>query len=262
MATLSNIFILGREAWIIRNIYMVSGSYKLIVTGIFAALTILGVVVSEFIVAVMFAAKVNVETPLLYLILGQMICCCNKKRAQYLVQILALWNVLLFLQFFIGHGTVILFGLWVSPGTVIPTSMICIFGFFSITHCLAVFFTFGRLNRKRKRSQNSLACVIILGTAETIAFSILSICTLCFGIVIAGIGVMNNYGAQDPRAFPYLSSLFTPFLLTGLCYILKRVGTEWLRSYKANTDLEEAIAEQLQVTADVAKDEVLNYEEI
>lgn len=196
-----------------------------------------------FIMAVFYGRRVNILTPATYQwIVHILICCRHKVMARKAMQVLALWNLSIFLAYTLGHADFVLLAFFAQPARVISASVCYVFAIFCCVHLLAAIFM---LSKPQNLSGHRSPLSAFLSTlVQAVMFTVLFAAALCFGLVICAAGVVA-YESHQGSPFPILSIVTTPILVVFIGWVLRKVAARWLAMHQPQGNYHQAVNEVL-----------------
>ena len=188
--------------------------------------------------AVFYGRRVNIPTPAVYQWIMHILLCCQKVMARKAMQVLALWNMSIFLAYTLGHADFVLLAFFAQPARVISASVGYVFAIFCCVHLLAAIFM---LSKPQNLSGHRSALSAFLSTlVQAVMFTVLFAAALCFGLVICAAGVVA-YESHQGSPFPILSIVTTPILVVFVGWVLRKVAARWLAMHQPQGNCHQAV---------------------
>ena len=221
--------LLTTHAIMIIQLYVTSGTYELYVLGWMILALLVFAVLASFIVAVYFGWQLPISIPSCFIWPMANILCCDQEVTKYymkVVRCLSLWSLILFLIHISARVGITVLALLALPATVLCTLLMYLVTVVCTVECLAIIFVFCKM---KKRGPSRCSCVINI--CQTIAFTFLFATILCFGLPIATIGVLADYGNVWSSFYSIFSILVAYVAPAALVWALRRIGTQWLQMH-------------------------------
>ena len=221
--------LLTTDAIKIIQLYVTSGTHYLYVLGWMILALLVFAVLASFIVAVYFGWQLPISIPSCFIWPIANILCYDQEVIKYnmkVVRCLSLWSLILFLIHISARVGSMVLALLALPATVLCTLLMYLVTVVCTVECLAIVFVFCKM---KKRGQSRCSCVINI--CQTIAFTFLFATVLCFGLPIATIGVLADYGNVWSSFYSIFSILVAYMAPAALVWALRRIGTQWLQMH-------------------------------
>lgn len=210
-------------------LYVTSGTHELYVLGWLILALLVFAVLASLIVAIIFGWQLPISIPSCFRWPIANILCCDQEVVKYnmrVVRCLSLWSLILFLIHISARVGITVLALLALPATVLCTLLIYVVAVVCLVEFLAIIFVFCKM---KKRGPRRCSCVINI--CQTVAFTFLFATILCFGMPIATIGVLADYGNVWRSFYSIFSILVAYMAPAALLWALRRIGTQWLQMH-------------------------------
>ena len=218
------IIIIGAE------IQIESGEYGFIATGAMVITQLVFGIGASLIVAIYYGRKFSLEIPSIF-VLPFSILSCNyaNETVKKIVQCVSIWSLLMFLLHASCRACFVFLALLSRPVIVISATLVYIFTLFYNVHFLAIIFAFAKA--KKKQHWKIKFSTIIIELVQILFFVIMCATATCFGSIIGYIGVLASYGAVISSPHHVLSILLVPSALAVFGWTLRKIGSQWMKTF-------------------------------
>ena len=180
--------------------------------------------VLELPVAIYIARKATVAVPCMFKYPAIVLCCGRKRHVERLVTTIALWALLLALQFVLLHGTIIVLTISVEPFGIASSAMLLVLALSCLANMFSLLFTifahlFTPSHQRVASSSMVLRAVVVLP---------LLLAIMCYGAAAISMGSVVNMDANQNNPLSFISSVAIPILLGVTSIFLKRFISAWL----------------------------------
>ena len=179
-------------------------------------------------IAIYFVCKTKQPPAIPYILMipvTVLVCCCNTKRAKFLVFGMTLWVNLVAVPLTAVHGLAILVTVIVEPFAVITNTLVLVLTLFCLTNIFALSFTISAyiFTRKHQRPQGE-------GTTmqRAIILILLLVVVGCISLCIGIMGYLVNADTQQGNFVSMVSSASVPLVLGLVTFGLKKLISKWL----------------------------------
>ena len=206
-------------------------------------------IIPAFFISVYFAVKYpSIATPQMFLIPAKLLCCCNTKRAQWLVSFTVMIMTIITFHYCCAFLLGMTLAMFAEPYPVILNSLILVLVLFCLINIFAILFTTSahiftpRSRRPHGNPANILNAVVLI---------LILIIVGCFG---SGLGLASaavNGDSTTNTMKSLLATVALPLLLGAITLALKRLVWKWMdwsdASSVLRTSYEEIESEPLQL---------------